>query len=47
MTKKGVGTPQKKQANTERAKAVPANAAEMLCGVSCGFLQDHLVGIEN
>lgn len=47
MTKKGVGTPQKKQANTERAKVVPANAAEMLCGVSCGFLQDHLVGIEN
>lgn len=47
MTKKGVGISQKKQANTKRAKVVPANAAEMLCGVSCGFSQDHLVGIEN
>lgn len=47
MTKKGVVIPQKKQANRKGAKVVPPNAAEMLCGVSCSFSQDRLVGIEN
>lgn len=47
MTKKGIGIPQKKQADRKWAKVVPANAAEMLCGVSCSFSQDHLAGIEN
>lgn len=30
MTKKGVGIPQKKQADTKRAKVAPANATEIL-----------------
>lgn len=47
MTKKGVGSPQKKQADRKRGKVVSANAAEMLCGVSCSFSQDHSVGTEN
>lgn len=47
MTKKGIGIPQKKQTDRKRAKVVPANAAEMLCGVSCSSSQDHFAGIEN
>lgn len=38
-TTKSVGIPQKKQANTKRAKVVPAHAAGTLCGVSQGFSQ--------